>query len=47
MLTDPRVGVSLRELDEHWSVDDLLLAHDALDVRDDIEALANAPTQKQ
>jgi hypothetical protein len=30
--------VSLQEIEEHWSLDDLADAHDALDVRDALSA---------
>ncbi len=38
VLTDSRIAVSLRELEETWSLEDLADAHDALDVRDALRA---------
>jgi hypothetical protein len=36
-MTDPRVSVSLRELEEYWTIDDVLSCHDALDALDAAE----------
>lgn len=43
LLTDPRIKATKREIEEDWTLEDLLDAHTALDIRDQVEALANAP----
>lgn len=42
VLTSQRLHVGLRELEKHWSVDDLLDAHVALDLWEDLEEKARA-----
>jgi len=39
--------VSLAELQRDWSILDMLNAHDALDLRDELQALAQAPTREE
>jgi hypothetical protein len=39
--------VTARELQDDWSILDMLDAHAALDVRDDLEAAASAPTREE
>lgn len=47
MLVHERAPVkSLRELEEHWSVDDLLSANIALDVIDSVERRAAEKAQR-
>ncbi len=36
------MSVGLREIGEYWSIDDIADAHDALDLRDELRAKANA-----
>jgi hypothetical protein len=43
VLSDPRVVVTLHELDTHWSLADLADAHAALDLRDELERKARPP----
>lgn len=45
LLTDPRIKATKREIEEDWTLEDLLDAHTALDIRDQVEALATQ-TQK-
>jgi hypothetical protein len=47
VLTDPRNRASLAELEQHWGVDDLLDAHMALDLRDELEREANERARQQ
>jgi hypothetical protein len=39
--------VSLEELERHWSLTDLLEAHMALDLRDDVESKAVEAAERQ
>ena len=41
IVTDPRMSVSLYEVQALWSFEDLIDAHEALDARDEAEYLAN------
>lgn len=38
---------TLREIEEHWSLYDLLCAHEALDIQDDAEAHAMKDVDKR
>jgi hypothetical protein len=40
LVTDTRLNVSLQELGEYWSLVDMVEAHQALDLRDAVEAAA-------
>jgi len=46
LLTDARIAASKREIETNWTLDDVLDAHAALDVRDEAERRANAPPAK-
>jgi len=46
LLTDPRIHASKREIETDWTLDDVLDAHEALDVRDEAERRANAQPTK-
>lgn len=46
LLTDHRVHASKREIEEEWTLDDVLDAHAALDARDHADWLANRPRGK-
>ncbi len=35
MLSSERIRVTLQELDTHWTIDDLIAAHDLLDLFED------------
>jgi hypothetical protein len=37
----------LREIEEHWSLSDLMQAHLALDLRDELEAAQYAAAEKR
>ncbi len=43
LLTDPRVHASKREIEEEWTLDDVLDAHAVLDAKDHADWLANRP----
>jgi hypothetical protein len=37
---------TLQEIEEHWSLSDLLDAHEALDIQEDIAAIIDEETRK-
>ena len=41
-----RKVASLQEIDSHWDLKDVLDAHEALDIMDEIESYANAQAAK-
>ncbi len=48
VLTHERIRVTLQELDQHWGLDDLIEAHLALDVHDELaEKTAEEHRRKQ
>ena len=46
LITDERLSVGLAELAEDWSLEDMLQAHQALDLRDELEAKAHEQAEK-
>jgi hypothetical protein len=40
------VRVSLHELETHWSIDDLLSAHIAIDIHEELEAKAHREAER-
>lgn len=38
LLSSPFLTVTMHELETHWTIDDVADAHDALDVREELES---------
>lgn len=47
LITDPRMTVTLAEIETHWSLDDVADARMALDFRDALEAKARQAAEKR
>jgi hypothetical protein len=43
VLSSPHLTVSLAELEDRWSLDDLMDAHEALDVRMQLDMASRTP----